>query len=431
MNDIKKINIISNNKTRKRNRLGGKAIDSGGYGCIFKPELKCIKKTKKNRNYVTKLSLKKNTIIEYKNIDLISSKLKNIPNYKNKYFITNVEKCNIEKLTNADKINYDNKCKNLIKHGITKENINNNLNKLAAINMPFAGERLDTWITKENITSNRMIKLNKIIKYFLIDAILPMNKKQVMHNDIKDDNLMIYNDKYHIIDWGLSSFNTKTSIPEHNINRPLQFNVPFSCILFHKSFEKKYENFLEKIKDNLDNPSYFQLKNFLLNQYFIKQEKYYGNSQADISLFHVLFYHKSNKIFYYEDNKETKEVIEFMMYLNLFLNYNVDILLHYTNFKTKKFNAQKYLNEIYIYNVDIWGLMTCYFRLFDEKSNNFSLKIKNKDKILLIIKEMLINDVWTKGNKKIDVNKIKKTINRINSLLTSNNKTQKIKQNKK
>ena len=31
MNDIKKINIISNNKTRKRNRLGGKAIDSGHF----------------------------------------------------------------------------------------------------------------------------------------------------------------------------------------------------------------------------------------------------------------------------------------------------------------------------------------------------------------------------------------------------------------
>ena len=420
---------LQNKKTRKRSRLGGKAFDSGGYGCIFKPELSCLNKTKKNLKNVTKLSLKKDSIEEYNNIQLIKQKLQSIPNYKNKYFISNIEKCNVDKLTENDKINYNRQCKSLIKKGITKENVNKKLNKLFAINMPFAGQRLDDWIVSKAIDNDRMKKLNKIIFYFLKVAIIPMNKKNVIHNDIKDDNLMIYNDKYHIIDWGLSSFYEKNKIPEQLINRPLQFNVPFSCVLFHKSFQNKYKIFLEKNVNNNQKPNHFGLKYFLLNLYFLKQENYYGNSSENIGLMKMLFYHKSSKKIYYDESKDTKEVIEFMMYLNLFLNYNADILLKFTNFKTKKFDALKYLNDVYIYNTDIFGLISCYLRLFDYKKNKLELKFKNKDKILNIIKEMFIDNILINGDKKINVSKIYFNIKKINSLLHNNNKTKKIKQN--
>ena len=50
--------IMKKNKTvkRSRNRLGGVAVASGGFGCIFKPALKC-KNENTRSNGVSKMSI--------------------------------------------------------------------------------------------------------------------------------------------------------------------------------------------------------------------------------------------------------------------------------------------------------------------------------------------------------------------------------------
>ena len=45
-------------------RKGGKPINSGGYGCIFKPALKCKGKTKRE-NGISKLMTKEHADSEY------------------------------------------------------------------------------------------------------------------------------------------------------------------------------------------------------------------------------------------------------------------------------------------------------------------------------------------------------------------------------
>ena len=68
------------NKTKKV-RKGGKVLSSGGFGCIFKPALKCKQKNRMD-NYVSKLMKKKMqklSLMMLKNIYLNSKKFQNIP----------------------------------------------------------------------------------------------------------------------------------------------------------------------------------------------------------------------------------------------------------------------------------------------------------------------------------------------------------------
>ena len=97
--------IMSKNK---RSKNGGEAIASGGFGCIFKPAIKC-----KNKNYrfdgISKMSIKEYGTQEMDEIKKIKTKLDKIKNYK-KYFILDIKLCYPDKLTKEDLINFDKKC---------------------------------------------------------------------------------------------------------------------------------------------------------------------------------------------------------------------------------------------------------------------------------------------------------------------------------
>lgn len=413
-------------KKSKRSKNGGKAIDSGGYGCIFYPQLTC-KNKKHRKNYVSKLMLKKDGQTESANIQNIKKILQTIPNAKDKYLIASTFDCIPDNLSSSDLVNYQKQCKSLQKNNITANNINQNLNKLMAINMPYAGKRLDTWLTESPMTSEKMVYFNKQIVYLLKKVIIPMNKKNVLHNDLKDDNIMIHQGRNIVIDWGLATLQNDASIPDLIKERPLQFNVPFSCLLFHNKFESKYIQFLkEQNKEDNIILAPFNIRMFLLNEYFRKQEEYYGQSEANTSLYNILYYDvNKDKKHYFVDKgyDDEKMVIEFTTYLNLVIEYIIPILQQYSDLKQNKVELYKYFNEIYKYNSDIWGLLSCYFRLFNRGSKGVIWKCKHKKEIMILLKNMIINDVCKNGNKKIQVHKIIKTIQKINHLLT--NKTMK------
>ena len=58
-----------NNSSSRKKKYGGEVIESGGFGCLMKPAIKCNDSTddrKKNRNRVSKIMLKKYANQEYK-----------------------------------------------------------------------------------------------------------------------------------------------------------------------------------------------------------------------------------------------------------------------------------------------------------------------------------------------------------------------------
>ena len=46
------------NKTIKRNKKAGAAVNSGGFGCLFSPALKCKNNNTRKKDYVSKLLIK-------------------------------------------------------------------------------------------------------------------------------------------------------------------------------------------------------------------------------------------------------------------------------------------------------------------------------------------------------------------------------------
>jgi serine/threonine protein kinase len=148
---------------------------------------------------------------------------------------------------------------------INKSTINSYLDELYTINMPYGGDDVDNFI-KKNINDIKVIKgFNNKMFSLLENAIIPMNNKGIFHGDLKSANILVEKTKTNIytriIDWGLSGIylsNKKMetiesesgfsddwkTIPDIFRNRPFQYNVPPSSILFSKIFHRHYDKFL-------------------------------------------------------------------------------------------------------------------------------------------------------------------------------------------
>jgi len=62
-----------------------------------------------------------------------------------------------------------------------------------------------------------------------------MNKLGILHFDLKSANILIDDSsQLRIIDWGLSVISKNNRIPSGSTSRPIQFNLPFSTVLFNK-----------------------------------------------------------------------------------------------------------------------------------------------------------------------------------------------------
>ena len=88
---------ITNSSTFK----GGKVIASGGFGCVFKPAIKC-KGQKRNEKDVTKLMKIKYAKSEYKGIQKYKEMLDRIPNYSDYFLVDGFSLCEPDKLDEED-----------------------------------------------------------------------------------------------------------------------------------------------------------------------------------------------------------------------------------------------------------------------------------------------------------------------------------------
>jgi serine/threonine protein kinase len=279
----------TNKKTRtKKCKKGGKARTSGGFGCLFKPALKCKNTLNydkgKSEKIVTKLMTTDHARDEYKQIIEFKKILANIPNYQNYFLVNGFSICEPAKLTEEDLEDFDENCDALQKKQITGANINQNLDKILALNMPDGGIDVDDYVF--DITDSKKVKsayteLNNSLVDLLVNGIEPMNQANLYHCDVKGSNILVQKDDLsfipeinntlitRLIDWGLSIYiqdvREKASIPDKLDRRPFQFNVPFSVILFNKKFLEKYDRFLNKHLLKVD---YYEIREFVINYIF-------------------------------------------------------------------------------------------------------------------------------------------------------------------
>jgi serine/threonine protein kinase len=371
------------NKTKKnykhyKKNTGGKVIASGGFGCVFNPALKCQGASKRETNKISKLMSDKHATEEYQEINSIKEKLDTIPNYKDYFLLYDVTLCRPARLTATDLAAFGEKCTALPKDDILKTNINNKLEEVMSLNLPNGGLPVDDFLYKDG-SFEKMYKVHTCLVNLLKNGIIPMNNKNVYHSDIKDSNIVIDDfGKARLIDWGLTveyKPDPGSQFPKNWRNRPLQFNVPFSVVIFTDSFYEKYSKYL-KDGGKVDEED---LRPFVIDylNYWMK-ERGAGHYKFINEIMYMLY----SNIFTSISEKSRPLMIETEITIPMITNYIIDVLLHYTKFKENgSLNLREYLNDVYIKIVDVWGFINVYYPMLELLYNNyFSLK-ENEMKI--------------------------------------------------
>jgi len=372
--------------------IGGEVINSGGYGCIFDPQLSCSGEKEQTNVYndnsndkkISKLMTKRNANAEFKLIKQFDDILSNIPNYKMYFRTYNIEKCVPEKLSKKDLVGFTKKCRALQKRGFTRKNINRKIKKLSVISMPDAGVTLSQYLKPPlHIYPNENIKLLVIsMNNLLVNGIIPMNNLNVYHGDIKSENVMIKNNTPRLIDWGSAFIQKNDAIQENAASRPLQFNIPYSCILLNFRFLEAYTDFLEISYDDTLGIAEKEMQIFTFIEEFLQEfiKEFPGHIKTIKYICSSI----------YNDNKEIPSIVT---------TYLTNIVYEYTESKT--FNVQKYYNNVYLKNIDIWGFVFSFGNMIELLNIN-KKTLMETDKVIYKIFIEIISTVIEKDTEPID-----------------------------
>lgn len=406
----------TNNKTKKiyRNNRGGKVIASGGYGCVFNPALKCEGASKRESKKISKLMTDRHATQEYEQINSLKQKLDSVPNYEDYFLIYDATLCRPSKLTTSDLASFTDKCTALPKDNIMKTNINTKLDELMSLNLPNGGLPVDDYLYSDG-TFEKMYKVHSYLIKLLKNGIIPMNNKNVYHSDIKDSNVLIDDTgKARLIDWGLTvEYKPDTTIefPKNWRNRPLQFNVPFSVVIFTDSFYEKYTKYLNdggKVEEEDLRPFIIDYLNFWM------KERGAGHYKFINEIMYMLYSHVFTSI----SEKSRPVMIETEITLPMITNYIIDVLVHYTKFKENgKLNLREYLNEVYINIVDIWGFINVYFPVLEILYNNYFSLREDEMKIFKQLEYIFNEYLYNPRHEPIDINNLLNDLKELGNLI--------------
>ena len=396
--------------TENKDKKGGSVLASGGFGCVFSPALKCEGTEKREANKVSKLMTRKHAIDEYDEIATIKEQLDSIKNYPDYFVIDGINLCKPNKLTSDDMLNYKQKCSALPKDKITPETMNKSLDKLLLINIPNGGAPIDDYVFECDSFTN-LYKLNVSLIRLLKHGIIPMNKRNVYHCDIKDSNVLIDKDfKTRLIDWGLSTTYIPTGqkyFPDSWRERPLQFNVPFSIIIFTEDF---FDMFNELVNGSIPNKTVLTV---FVKQYiqFWMKERGKGHYEFINEILIVLN----------DANKNDKEYA-----MPFIVAYIVDTLSLYAELQTKQMAAKKvsmrnYLNNVFIKNVDVWGFIMIYYPFIEFLQSRKEALSPSQTKLLGLIKRMISTHL-IKTPRPVNMSVLFKDLEAIGSLLKQESK---------
>ena len=381
---------------------GGEVIASGGFGCVFHPRLECVKEPTNIDNaeeYITKLMMNKEAKQEFKTIKKFDKLLKNVKNHKRYYLTSGVNKCKIKELKKKDLKNYTKKCKTLQKHKITKKNINAKRKELTALLIPHGGMELSKFIVDMKDKEEYLLLLSLLLD-LMENAVLPMNKMNVHHQDIKSSNLLIKDNNIKIIDWGIAFVQSnKKRVHPFAIGRPFQFNSPFSIVLFNEMFDAKYRSFLTLNGD----PSRESIREFV-DGYVEEWNKERGPGSL-VAMQMILFGESKNL-----ENGNTEVAEEVLEYLT-------NVLKRFTF--NGEFDKMKYYRTVYLKNLDLWGFLSTFGYLY------YILR-KERDKLSNFQQDVLslLTDLYTYAIK-MDSDPMDPThlSKEISSFLTKNSKS--------
>lgn len=429
----KKVSSISKSKMNEIDSgiyKGGEAFARGGFGCLFRPALKCQDQDVPP-TYVSKLSLKRDAEREYGYIAAIKKRLEGLPdNIKEFLMLYNVTICTPKPLTDADKVNLDTVCKkNLSKitdrgtgSFITSANINSNIEKFKAINMPQLDMDVNKYIQRTRLTPEDLIRINDIIIQYVMLVIPNLYRRGVVHGDIKSENMMFKlgeGNKPVLIDWGLSYVTDEKSkkAPTAIYELATQWHHPFSSFLFKRKVVESYESFVQTLRANGLEVTRNTILPFVLSAYSNFMNHHSSQFMTIYNIFTTFYKEDFEKYFEKSEVTSSEYLTMYNITLKYITDYIIDILVSYT--VNYRLNLDLYFSEVYLMNVDTWGVLSIYYDYFEKSKEMFSLSSRDYKIFTTMVMYLLVDNVFTGGNRKLDITKIIAEINKINSFLKS------------
>jgi hypothetical protein len=437
-------NIYTTNNNRKSRKIGGKSISSGSYGCVFRPSLTCENADSnkaddiKKGNFISKLMYNDEDFDTEKQVmDNLNKILGELPDINKKHFlVSNTTTCTPSKFNDEELVDFNNVCDIFSDKNINESNINSNLDKLKIINMPDGGIEVATQI-KNIIEINEseiekkyksFIKLNNSLITLLSNGIIPINKLNLNHYDIKGNNMLINDDGIvRLIDWGLAIQNDGKNIPDDLKKSIFQFNTLFSNLFFNKDLTSMIPDEYKKIKASelLYNEQSGQTKLLKIVAVNLLNNLMHNNNDGHFNVIKDIL-HKIYKIYAIENgyNKLDYDIL----IENTIIDYITAVLIKFVD-SNGIFKEDKYFFEVYQKNTDILGFLTVYIR-FIEKGIDYSQTIPKKEhsQIYRMDKD-IINGICriiiqycystTYAIKEININKLIKELKSLNKIAES------------
>ena len=415
---------------------GGEVMASGGFGCIFTPELKCKNQGLKREGPrgVSKLMLSKYAKEEYEDTIKYKHILSKIPNYKDYFLLDGFSMCDPAPLSKSDLKHYKTRCKALQKRNITKKQVNKRLSELKIINMPYGGEDLGDYI-ESNRTPADLANMNDAMINLLKNGILPMNELGVYHLDVKESNILIDfiggKTRVKLIDWGLSStYNEEAGdqIPDTLIRRSFQYNVPMSIALFTRQFKREYAAFLETAQS----PDFDVISEFV-SKYLVAtfEERGTGHFITIHEILQGIFKHKMTSRFKSKEEKDNESPFHYLNdvlidYTGLSKNekyvvshdvvveYLTEILMQYTY--NGEFHLKQYFDEIFVKNVDIWGFIMSYSVVLEAYYANYSELNKDENLAYDKLRNIFVTHLFASPLTVIDAEELLSNLSELSKL---------------
>ena len=368
--------------SKSRQSDGGKAIASGGYGCVFRPAIACKGETNPRPDSISKLMLKDKAEDEMEEIEEALKLVKGIPNYSKYFALTDYHMCVPGKITKEDEKSFIDQCINPL--GVTSEYVKKDPSDYRLVVSPDLGKDLSKAL-KDMFTRARddkpgsdgyqhlirnLINLNNTSYDFLKNGIAKMAKVGLYHADVKPQNVMTnYNrdlakpsfTEMKLIDYGL----VLPPGPDaaYSVNSFVMFNAPFSMFMFGREVHNEINRLLAKEAHVYEEDKISQGGN---------QNRYEGRISQGMERIindHVFSYARDH-IPYMESIGSRAFGISTSKYRssfrNVFIDYCTVVVLDFTDRTDKKrprFNAVKYWEDVLQYNLDVWGFLTSFLLL--------------------------------------------------------------------
>lgn len=406
------IELYDENET-ENNLVGGEAIAAGGFGCVFRPALKCQGASNRTLG-VSKLLIKRYADSEYNEIRQILPIIERIPNNEDYFIAKGITMCSPDRLEPNDLKGFDRKCGNLTKRSITSKNINSKLGDLGVLNTIDGGVDVQKYISDGGFNLDKFSVLNENLLRLLKFGIIPMNGMGMYHMDVKGANILVGSDnKCRLIDWGLTQIQKGYGVPRDMINKPVHFNLPFGVVMFSDDMLRIIDD-ARKIYNN---------KGLVGTSTF--QQVIYTSFKRPILAFlenngHYRYIRDSvYPIFTRAGGWGPK--IPGPNFEDLIISHIVKIAEKYTHNGRNFLNSQEYFNDVFKHNADVWGFLMSYIDLYSNEPSDFKdpLMKPTRDTFYGYLNLIFLNNIFSTkySTTRYDINEIIESLKELNSLI--------------